>query len=459
MTTALAKLNNNDVIGWCPNNPPSGSSDLFAGRISISRFGISAALSAGLVTNPVLAVDQATASAVTGIVITSNIAGSGVALAVIGGNAAENLTLDAKGTGTIGIGGISTGVVVLGAGGGNTVIGAGDGGATPGAGVLRAPNAVGTNIAGANLTFAGGVSTGTGLGGSLIFQVANLQATGTTANALGNVLTLAPPNSGTTAPVNGVTITSAITGGTVTIIATGSDATIPLAISAKGSQNISLVAASVGATSLQGPNFVEYRLQSSGLSLGSTSAILFSSNAGNIAGSDTALSRAAAAVWRTTDASGTTKSWLQNTAGRARMTTSPTNATATLSSGLLSDLTLTLVAGRKYFGRVVFIAKDSTGADGLQFDFNGGSATMTSFEATAEEAPIGATLGVTDSTALATALTNTVVSTGNVVYAYNLTMVVNAGGTFIPRFAQVSHSTGTATVLLGSWILLEDSPN
>lgn len=176
------------------------------------------------------------------------------------------------------------------------------------------------------------------------------------------------------------------------------------------------------------------------------------------AGSDVSITRADVGVAKITngkpDAAGF--GWLM-TGGVARVTSNVTNATVTMAN--LTDLTLNVAAGRKYVGRVVFIAKDSTGADGLAFDFDGSTATMTSFSAIAEEAPIGATLGVTNSTALATDLTNTVVATTDVIYAYSLSFVVNAAGTFVPRFAQVAHTAGTATVELGSYIRLDDSQN
>lgn len=148
--------------------------------------------------------------------------------------------------------------------------------------------------------------------------------------------------------------------------------------------------------------------------------------------------------------------WSQQVSGRKRNTADVTNATATMAN--LTDLTMTLIAGRKYTGRCVLIANNSVGAEGLQFDFNGGGATFSAFRATAEETPIGATLGVTDSSALGTAITNTVVATSGVVYAINLTMVCANAGTFIPRFSEVSHTTGTATVSLGSYLWLEDTP-
>lgn len=75
------------------------------------------ALAVGLqgTTDPALQVDASTASSVTGIKIKSAAAAAGVAISVIGGNAAENLTLDAKGAGTVTINGTATGNVVVGA--------------------------------------------------------------------------------------------------------------------------------------------------------------------------------------------------------------------------------------------------------------------------------------------------------------------------------------------------------
>lgn len=67
---------------------------------------------------------------------------------------------------------------------GNVVIGSGEGTATLAGNTLRGPSAVGTDIAGGSLTIAGGASTGSGLGGSIIFQTASAGSTGTAVNAL-----------------------------------------------------------------------------------------------------------------------------------------------------------------------------------------------------------------------------------------------------------------------------------
>lgn len=70
------------------------------------------AVGANGATAPVLKINAATASVATGIEITGAASGAGVAIAAIGG-AAEALTINAKGTGTIGIGSVSTGAVTI----------------------------------------------------------------------------------------------------------------------------------------------------------------------------------------------------------------------------------------------------------------------------------------------------------------------------------------------------------
>jgi lysophospholipase L1-like esterase len=146
-------------------------------------------------------------------------------------------------------------------------------------------------------------------------------------------------------------------------------------------------------------------------------------------------------------------------AGRARNTATRTNATVTMAA--LADLTLNLAVGQKVFGRLVVYANNSTAAEGLAFDFNGGTATMTSFEAAFACVPPGSglALGTLTTTALATALTITTATTGDAVYTIEFAFVANAAGTFIPRFAEVSHTSGTATVQLGSFITFDTSPN
>jgi len=143
----------------------------------------------------------------------------------------------------------------------------------------------------------------------------------------------------------------------------------------------------------------------------------------------------------------------------ARVTSDVTNATGTMAN--LSDLTLTLGASTKYVGRLVLFANNSTPAEGLQFDFNGGTATVTSIEFGFIATPPGSglALGTLTSTAIGTPLTATTATTADAVYVIEIGIAVNAAGTFIPRVAEVSHNSGTATVRKQSYLWLQQSSN
>jgi hypothetical protein len=73
---------------------------------------------------------------------------------------------------------------------GPLVMGTGDETAAPAAGIVAGPAAVGTNIAGVNLTLQGGQSTGTGAGGSIVLQVSPAGSSGSTANTMVTGLTV-----------------------------------------------------------------------------------------------------------------------------------------------------------------------------------------------------------------------------------------------------------------------------
>jgi hypothetical protein len=74
-----------------------------------------AALAVGLTgaTNPAFAVDASTALQVAGLKVTGAVTGGTVAIVTTDSGAATNLTINAKGTGTIGIGSVSTGLVTI----------------------------------------------------------------------------------------------------------------------------------------------------------------------------------------------------------------------------------------------------------------------------------------------------------------------------------------------------------
>ena len=84
------------------------------GTITGTSAGASA-LAVGLAgaTNPALQVDASTASSATGLKVKSAAAAGGLAVSVISSGANENLTVDAAGSGTITLGGTSTGAIGL----------------------------------------------------------------------------------------------------------------------------------------------------------------------------------------------------------------------------------------------------------------------------------------------------------------------------------------------------------
>lgn len=71
------------------------------------------AVGANGATNPVLKIDASTASVATGLTVIGAAAAGGVALTVISSGTNEALTINAKGSGTIDIGSVSTGAVTI----------------------------------------------------------------------------------------------------------------------------------------------------------------------------------------------------------------------------------------------------------------------------------------------------------------------------------------------------------
>lgn len=104
-------------------------------------------------TNPALKVDSSTASAATGLSITAAAAAGGLAVAVISSGSNENLTINAKGTGTIGIGSVSTGAITLGQ---NTTI---TGNLTLGTAGNKLSITTGTNASAGTGTLSSGTAT------------------------------------------------------------------------------------------------------------------------------------------------------------------------------------------------------------------------------------------------------------------------------------------------------------
>lgn len=133
----------------------------------------------------------------------------------------------------------------------------------------------------------------------------------------------------------------------------------------------------------------------------------------------------------------------------AYVASNQTNATATPASTTMS---LTVSAAGHYRGKMVLFLADSQAAEGVLADFDGGAATMTDFRAhcsildTALIKSVQTSAIATD-VAIATA-------TGDSRIECDLGFTVDAGGTFIPRFAQNSHTSGTVTLYKNSYLTL-----
>lgn len=93
----------------------AASTGIVLGSLTVTGTGVNTtAIGPNGTTNPTLQVDCSTASAATGLKIKSAAAASGVAVSVVSSGTNENLTLDAKGSGAVTIGGTSTGNITIG---------------------------------------------------------------------------------------------------------------------------------------------------------------------------------------------------------------------------------------------------------------------------------------------------------------------------------------------------------
>lgn len=134
------------------------------------------------------------------------------------------------------------------------------------------------------------------------------------------------------------------------------------------------------------------------------------------------------------------------------VTTTTTTATSNVTLANITGLSANLIAGKTYtFEMHLFTTATVTG--GVQFDLGGGTATATSLEAE----------GFLNSGSTITASTRTTTLTGVICSSatpatgtctINGSIVVNAAGTFVPRFAQNTTNAGASTVLTGSYMIL-----
>ena len=132
-----------------------------------------------------------------------------------------------------------------------------------------------------------------------------------------------------------------------------------------------------------------------------------------------------------------------------------TNATTTFAN--MNNCSFAVKSGRRYPFRGTFFISDSTAADGVKLDFNGGGAAATNFRVHCILDDTTATIvSSAQPTALATAITVAAL-TGAARWQCDGTFEPSSSSTFIPRFAQNAHTTGTATMSRGSFMELLDA--
>ncbi len=144
-----------------------GGSAAFTALVVTSTSATGAVIGPNGATNPTLQVDGSTSSAATGLKIKSAAAAAGLALSVISSGTNENLTIDAKGSGTISLNVTGTGNIVLG----------------------RAATGVSLAVTGA-ITSSGptsGIGYATGAGGAV--SQATDRTTGVTLNTISGAIT------------------------------------------------------------------------------------------------------------------------------------------------------------------------------------------------------------------------------------------------------------------------------
>jgi hypothetical protein len=139
-----------------------------------------------------------------------------------------------------------------------------------------------------------------------------------------------------------------------------------------------------------------------------------------------------------------------------------TTQTVTDSTALVADNTLsvTVITGRKYNFRLVYYFT-TVNTSGVQVTLDGGSCTFTSYQADAALYSLSAStfLSIVERTSAATASGLTATGTSCKVIIEG-GFVCNAGGTFIPRFAQTTETGAAESVVakVDSFLWVEDMP-
>lgn len=140
-----------------------------------------------------------------------------------------------------------------------------------------------------------------------------------------------------------------------------------------------------------------------------------------------------------------------NASLRSFLASNQTNATATLAA---SNLSIAVEAGKKYDFRALLFVENSQAAEGVKIDFGGGTATMTLFLGQAKGFDVG--FAINQNLVSLTTQARVDVFTGAGAIEVEGSMQVNQGGTFVIRFAENTHVSGTLTLKAGSRLIASE---
>ena len=190
-----------DIYSSSPVITQSSTGQTISGVITVTSSSATAlAVGPAGATNPTFNVDASTSSAATGLNVKSAAAGSGLAIKVVSSGTNENLTIDAKGSGTVTINATATGALVLGA--------------------------------------------ATGITGALTVTSTSASALTVGANGATNPVIKINANTGSVATGISVTGAAAASGVAIAVISSGTDESVTM--DAKGSGTMTLASVSTG---------------------------------------------------------------------------------------------------------------------------------------------------------------------------------------------------------------------
>ena len=137
--------------------------------------------------------------------------------------------------------------------------------------------------------------------------------------------------------------------------------------------------------------------------------------------------------------------------GQSRVT-STFSKTSNTTLAAITGLSVTLTAGKTYYFDLIFYTT-SAATGGVQFDLNGGTATATALKADANLTQSGTNYMNDRFSSLSSLICNAINVTAATCHITG-TITVNAGGTFIPRFAQTFSNSTASTVVIGSTMIV-----